>query len=66
MRGPSFARRRMALDAAEVTTWMQISGPVSRSTLISNIQSQVTAMLGVGFYIPPFFIGESDRGVARK
>lgn len=31
-------------------------------TLISNIQNQLTAMAGVGFYIPPFFDHETSSG----
>ena len=33
---------------------------------VSNVQNQVTAMLGVGFYIPPSFSYDSASGSKKK
>ncbi|MBI5494275.1 MAG: outer membrane beta-barrel domain-containing protein [Deltaproteobacteria bacterium] len=49
--------------------WMVLRGELRGSaypqwgpTIISNIQNQVTAMFGVGFYVPPFFDKETSVG----
>jgi outer membrane beta-barrel protein len=52
--------------------WMVLRAEVRASAypqgslLISNIQNQLTAMLGVGFYIPPFFEHETTVGTRKK